>query len=327
MYTRSLIILLPPDKFEAWSSDLQTITRNGTASFGDLDSTVGRLNHAGYSIPLSRHFLNRLRLRILVRRPKRQQIKLSHDELEEFVLWIEFLGQARRGISLNCITTRTPSKLGWSDSCPFGLGGFLLSGRARRIQIPPLSLIYGVDIANNVVDFLAMLVTIWLTILECDLEGSQQDCILAMGDNTSAIRWIHKSGKLKPGSIYHAPAQLIARQTARLLLRSSHCLASQHIKGDENAVSDLLSFAGDARGYDHPLALDFPSDSTLTQRFHNHLPQLIPQGFVKSPLPSEISSFVIRALQMTESSLSLSKKNLTKNLTGPGDDGPPSAPN
>jgi hypothetical protein len=178
---------------------------------------VGRLNHAGYAIPLSRHFLNRLRLRILVRRPKRQQITLSHNELEDLVLWIGFLGQDRRGISLNCITTRTPSKLGWSNSCPFGLGGFLLSGRGWRLRIPPLSPIYGVDIANNVLEFLAMLVTIWLTILECDLEGSQQDCILAMGDNTSAIGWIHKSGKLKPGSIYHAPVQLIARQTGRLL--------------------------------------------------------------------------------------------------------------
>jgi hypothetical protein len=325
--TRSLSILLPPDKFEAWSSDLHTIIRNGTASFDELDSTVGRLNHAGYAIPLSRHFLNRLRLRILVRRPKRQQITLSHDELEDLVLWTEFLNQARQGISLNCITVRTPSKLCWSDSCPFGLGGFLLSGRAWRIQIPPLSPIHGVDIANNVLEFLAMLVTIWLTILECDLEKCHQECILAMGDNTSAIGWLHKSGKLKPGSIYHAPVQLIARQTARLLLRSSHCLASQHIKGDENIVSDLLSFAGNVRGYDHPLALDLPSDATLTQRFHDHLPQLIPEGFVISPLPSEISSFVIQALQMTESSLLLSKKNLTKSGTAPGDAGSPSAPN
>jgi hypothetical protein len=108
---------------------------------------------------------------------------------------------------------------------------------------------------------------------------------------------------------------------------SSHCLASQHIKGDENVVSDLLSFAGNVRGYDHPLALDFPSDATLTQRFHDHLPQLIPQNFVISLLTSEISSFVTRALQMTESSLSLNKKSLTKNVTEPGDDGPPSAPN
>jgi hypothetical protein len=149
-----------------------------------------------------------------------------------------------------------------------------------------------------------------------------------MGDNTSAIGWMHKSGKLKPGSIYHAPVQLIARQIARLVLPSTHCLASQHIKGDKNVVSNLLSFAGKVRGYNHPLALDIPSDLTLTQSFHDHLPQLIPEeGFAISPLPNKISSFVTQALQMTESSLNQNKKSLTKNATAPGDAGYPSAPN
>jgi hypothetical protein len=164
--TRSLTILLPFDKFEAWSADLHGIIQPGKTSFGKLESTVGRLNHAGYVIPLSRHFLNRLRLRIPIWRHKNQQITLSQDKTNHLKLWVKFLQQARYVIFLNCITIRTPSKLGWSDSCPFGLGGFLLSGRAWRIQIPPFSPIYGVDIANNVLEFLAMLVTIWLTILE-----------------------------------------------------------------------------------------------------------------------------------------------------------------
>jgi hypothetical protein len=324
--TRSLTILLPFDKFEAWSSDLRAIIKPGKTSFGELESTIGRLNHAGYVIPLSRHFLTRLRLRILTRRHKKQQITLSRDETDDLKLWVEFLQQASKGISLNCLTIRTPSKLGWSDSCPFGLGGFLLSGRAWRIQIPSSSPIYGVDIANNVLEFLAMLVTIWLTILECKHEGRQQACILAIGDNTSAIGWMHKSGKLKHGSVYHAPVQLIARKIARLVLHSTHCLASQHIKGDENVVSDLLSFAGNVRGYDHPLALDLPSDLTLTQRFHDHLPQLIPEGFAISPLPNEISSFVTQALQMTELSLHQNKKNLTRHETASGAAGYLSAP-
>jgi hypothetical protein len=85
---------------------------------------------------------------------------LSREELNNLKLWLEFLQQARSGISLNYIIIRCPSRLGWSDSCPFGLGGFLLSGRAWRIQIPPFSPIYGVGIANNVLQFLAMLVTI-----------------------------------------------------------------------------------------------------------------------------------------------------------------------
>jgi hypothetical protein len=87
-----------------------------------------------------------------------------------------------------------------------------------------------------------------------------------------------------------------------------------------------VSFAGKIRGYDHPLALDSPSGATLSQRFHDHIPQLIPAGFFISRLPSEISSIVIQGLQMTESSLSQSRKNPTKNVTEPGVDTPPSAP-
>jgi hypothetical protein len=54
--TRSLTILLPFNKFEAWSAGLHAIILPRKTFFGKLKSTVGRLNHAGYVIPLSRHF-------------------------------------------------------------------------------------------------------------------------------------------------------------------------------------------------------------------------------------------------------------------------------
>ena len=267
--TRLLLVILPFDKFEAWSRDLQEIidTRKGT--FGQLESTIGRLNHAAYIIPLSRHFLNRIRLRLKVRKHKNQELSLTQAEVDDFDLWVFFLVQARQGISMNQMTIRQPSKICWSDSCPFGIGGFLLSGRAWRIRIPESSPIYGLDIANNVLEFLGMMVTVWLVLIECDETGSEQDCILALGDNTSAIGWLFKSGKLPIDSPYYPAVQLIARKLARLVTGSSHCLASQHIKGDKNTVSDLLSFAGDTRGEAHPLAPDYPSDKILTERFHS----------------------------------------------------------
>jgi hypothetical protein len=119
---------------------------------------------------------------------------------------------------------------------------------------------------------------------------------------------------------------MIARQLARIITASTHCLASQHIKGDQNTVSDLLSFTGDGPGPQHPLAPDFPTDATLTQRFHSHIPQLIPEGFQISPLPNEISCFLIRALQTIESSLIQNKRKPTRKRTASGADGPPSAP-
>jgi hypothetical protein len=91
-------------------------------------------------------------------------------------------------------------------------------------------------------------------------------------------------------------------------------------------VSDLLTYAGDVRGYAHPLAPDFPSDSVLTARFHSHIPQLIPAAFEISPLPSKISSFVILALQTIELSWIGNRKRPTRNETESGAGGSPSAP-
>jgi hypothetical protein len=171
-----------------------------------------------------------------------------------------------------------------------------------------------------------MVITIWLIVVECAIEGAEQACILALGDNTSAIGWLFKSGKLKPGSRYYEPVQYIARVLAQLITESPHCLASQHLKGDLNTVSDYLSFAGDVRGKPHPLANDFPNDATLTQWFHSHLPQLIPANFAISDLPTEISSFAIRALRIIELSSSLDRRKLTRSRTEFGANGPPSAP-
>ena len=131
--TRTLLVILPSDKFEAWVSDLKVIIAERKSTFGQLETTVGRLNHAAYIIPLSRHFLNRIRLRLKVRKHKKQALSLTQNEIDDFDLWIFFLSQAKAGTSMNQMTTRRPTKICWSDSCPFEIGGLLLSGRAWRI--------------------------------------------------------------------------------------------------------------------------------------------------------------------------------------------------
>ena len=181
--------------------------------------------------------------------------------------------------------------------------------------------LFGDDTANNLLEFLAMVANIWLLLLELDRAGAEEECILALGDNTSAIGWLFKSGKLPPNSRYFEAVQFVARKLASLILESTHCLASQHLKGEHNVVADWLSYAGSQRGEPHPLAPDFPSDEVLTQRFHNHVPQLIPPGFAISPLPSEISSFVSQVLQIAESSWIQNKKIPTKEVTECGADG------
>ena len=175
-----------------------------------------------------------------------------------------------------------------------------------------------------------MVVTIWLVKIECDQKGLKQECILGLGDNTSAICWLFKTKGIKKEALYHDAVTFVARSLAELMPSTDHCLASQHIPGKQNTVSDLLSFQGSDRksefnGTVHPLSSCEILDEELTTRFHRHLPQLIPQDFKISPLPNEVESFVIQAMQIAESSWIRSKSHLTKESTASGGDGQHSA--
>ena len=105
------MILLPNDKFEAWSADLRAIIATSRCTYSELESTLGRLNHVAYITPLARHFLNKLRLRLHHRRHKNQQITLTAEEVADLALWVLFLEQAHSGILMNRVTTRRPSQL------------------------------------------------------------------------------------------------------------------------------------------------------------------------------------------------------------------------
>jgi hypothetical protein len=150
--TRILRLLLPFDKFTAWTGDIIVIISRGSVTAGDPASLVGRLNHTGYVTPLTRHFINRLRARTDIRRPDLQRITLTKAELEDLLLWLKLLCRANDGIALNRIVRRQPSRVTFSDSCPYGMGGFLLSGRAWRLRIPKESCLYGQSTANNILE-------------------------------------------------------------------------------------------------------------------------------------------------------------------------------
>jgi hypothetical protein len=94
MNTRLLLVTLPFDKFVAWTSDISDTIQTQTITIGELHSLVGRLSHAAYVIPLSRHFLGRLRQRLHFVRNNRQQVTLNAQEIADLVLWTHFLSQA-----------------------------------------------------------------------------------------------------------------------------------------------------------------------------------------------------------------------------------------
>ena len=388
--TRLLLLLLPLDKFSAWSADIVDLLGrpDRVVTRPELETLIGRLNHASFVIPLSRHFLSNLRSKLKIRprpnsraksKPKsnpstepgsteprpeprsteprtdpsqapipstasesssdnrtvfqrvagkvtslvtkatsktqfrwlrNQTYRLSDEDCSDLRLWLLLLEKAAKGISLNGLTMRNPTMLSVSDSCPFGLGGFTSNGSAWRLQVSESSPIYGNCISNNVLEFLAMVITIWLTLIECKEQGLKDELILALGDNTSAIGWMTKTGFLTPGSVYFSAANFIARKLASLMIESGNFLASQHLKGKKNIVADWLTFSGSVRSAEmnggaeeHPLAFDSPSNDQLTHRLLRFCPKLLPPTFAISQLPTEILSFAQQSGAMLESSM------------------------
>jgi len=271
-------------------------------------------------IPLSRHFLNELRQRVYRASTSKwgPKFRLGQAEIEDLKLWEHLLTVSHKGISLNLMIERHPTHLAWSDSCPFGMGGYTLGGRAWRLRIPDAFPFFGEDSANNLLEFLAMYVSVEL--LRREAADTKFPCFLALGDNTSAISWIFKSGSLAKGSAYYTAVKKVARRMAKNSIEGHYRLAAQHIKGKKNDVADFLSYHGSVRGKEsvNPLTGDSPDDETLTKRFHSHLPHLIPQNFKISPLPEEVTSFVFAILQTYAASHSPNERAATKTETEPG---------
>lgn len=316
---RALLCTLPIDKYLAWSAETQQVIKEKTIPIPRLESLIGKLVHASFVLPLSRHFLNRLRHKVdtLSRRWGKAQLGSNDiDDLEQFTV---FLGKAAQGISLNLLVHRKPTRMGASDSCPVGMGGYSFSGRAWRVRIPKGSLLREGSKANNVLEFLALAVTAWIMCEESTKGGF--DCLLSLGDGTSAIGWMYHAGKLHRGSPYFNAVQMIARKLATLVYEHEVCLSGQHIKGELNSVADWLSYEGAERSEGtNPLTEDEPDDATLTERFHSLFPQMIPRDFKVSPLEPAKLSWVVQVLRTLESSLTPDESLQTRKTTGTGDD-------
>ena len=108
--------------------------------------------------------------------------------------------------------------------------------------------------------------------------------------------------------------------------QSKNFLVSQHIPGKENVVADWLTFEGDDRSKErnpvsHPLAYDCPSNEQLTNRLLTHCPQLVPQHFEISHLPTEIFSFAQEGARMLESSMIQKQREQQRTPIESGADG------
>ncbi len=135
----------------------------------------------------------------------------------------------------------------------------------------------------------------WLTIL-LDLP-EPYSCFLALGDNTSAVSWLHKASV---DELENKPLHMATRKYAETLMNQNCCLYSQHIQGAKNSVADALS-----RMHNYsPLHLH----SYIIENFHSQ----VPTTFHIVQLPQEISSWLISWLQKVKELKELEKEQQTK---------------
>ena len=164
--------------------------------------------------------------------------------------------------------------MGFSDSCTLSLGGFTHSSRDWRLKLNLALAAHGNDISNNVLEFLGMAITLWLSLIECKELGLVNELILVLGDNTSAIYWIVRSS-LSKTSVYHPTVLFIARKIATLVTESKNFIMPQHLPGILDSITDWLSFEGEecmqhgsGKPVINPIAYDcYPTTLFLTEFF------------------------------------------------------------
>ena len=300
---RALTMALPRDKFIHWSSDIDSIILAKSATYSELDTLIGRLNHAGHALPLSRYFLNRVR-RTATRKDTEQQERQKSNKIRK---WLPkpviadlqlfsniFLPILSEGISLNLLAYRRPTHIFWSDACPEGMGGYSQhSGKAWRFRIPPDYEQYVLN-SNNLLEFIASVISVWIEILD---GAPHHSCFLSFADNTSAVGWLHRANV---NEISNKPLETATRHFATLIMQANCCLYPQHFKGSENKVADALS-----RRFDL-------TDNQLQSFIFSTLPHQVPSTFSIVPLPPSISSWVIWLLQKIRETKASPKELKTK---------------
>lgn len=278
--TRTLVISLPADKHLTWTKELQVLKSapGRRVNAKALETTIGRLNHAAYVIPGARHFLGRL-YRACERARACGSVRLSEAQVDDITLWERFLEDAARGISLNRVVCRWPTRVVRVDACPQGIGGYCMqSGVAWRFRLGP-------DLVGratlNSLEFLAALVGVWVE-HQVGPPWRADDVMLCQGDSSSATGWIARSSFGDEEPLHLA----IARAMASYLMEHRIAHYAQWFPGKENLVADALS--RDFHLDDNALS------SLIANRFSSH----IPQSFRIAPLPPAITTRVGELLQL-----------------------------
>ena len=203
--------------------------------------------------------------------------------IADLELCLKLLQKTRLGISLNSISFRLPNMCYFEDVCNHGLGGWNHLGEFYDWVIPK-DLVGDAHI--NELEFLACVIHPWMDILSGRI--LRGDCVLVMGDSTTAMGWLYKSKYREEGESAdrHAIRLMIARKLADLVIDNDLTLYSQWFPGKQNIIADSLSR--------DPHFSDTERISLFSSYFD---PQDMPH-FRRSILPSEISNWICSILRL-----------------------------
>ena len=149
------------------------------------------------------------------------QYQLRSNTSNDLKLHMRILQKSHKGIYMNLLTYREPTRIYLTDACEICIVDFRSKGRSWRWQIPKE---YWGRAHINLLEFCAELVSIWIDIAEDTLD--EEEYLLSMGDSTTYIGCINKSRKPDPNE--HLQTTLAKmrpqRQLADLLIDNKHLL-------------------------------------------------------------------------------------------------------
>lgn len=269
--TRPFEINLPQEKVTSWTASINSALKQGSISFDEVQTLIGRLNHVGYIIPSARHFLNRIR-RLEFIADKHGSAKIPDNTAKDLVLWTKFLQRAEKGISINSVIFRRPTTYTISDASEYGIGGYcLLTGQSWRYKFTKQE---REVFSLNLKEFIGSVVNAKVFL---PLDDSPFPCLLSIGDSTSAAGWLQKSN-FDPDC--HPIHSEVAREHAREIMKHNACDYSQHIPGITNVIADSLS-------------RDFHlTNKQLISMLYSVNPPFLPKQMHIEPLPKEIISWI-----------------------------------
>ena len=133
--TIAFIVQLPSDRFLGYTKQLREVIRLKKSSNDNVRSIISCLERVTYAVPHSRYFLNHLR-HLQMRTEKQHNVHIPKSVLSDLQLFVTLINQAHISTNINNLIFRRRSHIYWSDSCPFGWGGYSARGRAWRFYTP-----------------------------------------------------------------------------------------------------------------------------------------------------------------------------------------------